>query len=81
MPTETFISQQPNAIESRNLYQMIVMTIFYNHVIWYINKLTSLFLIFFLKNLRYRRKITGKRRGYTNKVANISVTKSSRELK
>ena len=46
IPTEMLIAQQPKAIESRNRYQMIAMTIFYNHVIWYINKLTSLFLKF-----------------------------------
>ena len=44
IPTEMFIAQQPKAIERRNWYQMIAMTIFYNHVIRYINKLTSLFL-------------------------------------
>ena len=49
IPTKTFISLQPKAIESRNWYQMIAMTIFYNHVIWYINKLTSLFLNFLRK--------------------------------
>ena len=49
IPTETFTSLQPKAIESRNWYQLIAMTIFYNHVIWYINKLTSLFLNFLRK--------------------------------
>ena len=34
-PTETFISLQPKTIESRNWYQMIAMTIFYNHVMVY----------------------------------------------
>ena len=33
---ETLISQQPKAIESRNWYQIIAMTIFYNHVMIYI---------------------------------------------
>ena len=37
IPTEMFIAQQPKAIESRNWYQMIAMTIFYNHEIRYIN--------------------------------------------
>ena len=49
IPTEMLIAQQPKAIESRNWYQMIAMAIFYNHVIWYINKLTSLFLKFLRK--------------------------------
>ena len=49
IPTEMLIAQQPKAIESRNWYQMIAMPIFYNHVIWYINKLTSLFLKFLTK--------------------------------
>ena len=40
IPTETFISQQPKAIESRIWYQMIAMTILYNHVIRYTKKLT-----------------------------------------
>ena len=44
--TEMLIAQQPKAIESRNWYQMIALAIFYNYVIWYINKLTSLFLKF-----------------------------------
>ena len=35
---EMFISRQPKAIGSR-MYQMIAMTIFYNHVLRYINKL------------------------------------------
>ena len=80
IPAKLLIFRQPKALESLNWYQMIAMTIFYNHVIWYINKLTSLFLIF-KENLRYRRKNAGKRRGYTNKIANILVIKSSRELK
>ena len=49
IPTETFISQQQKAIERRNWYQMIAMTIFYNHVIRYINKLTCLFLKYLRK--------------------------------
>ena len=36
IPTETFISQQQKAIERRNWYQMIDMTICYNQVIRYI---------------------------------------------
>ena len=43
IPTEPYISQQPKAIESRNWYQMIAMTIFYNHAIRHINKLMSWF--------------------------------------
>ena len=35
IPTETFISLQPKTTESRNWYQMIAMTIFYNHVMIY----------------------------------------------
>ena len=77
---DTFISQQPKAIESRHRCQMITMTVFYNLVIRFTNKLTFLLLIY-LRNLRYKRKMTGKGRGYTNKIANISVTKSSREKK
>ena len=49
IPTEMLIAQQPKAIESRNWYQIIAMAIFYNHVIWLINKLTSLFLKFLRK--------------------------------
>ena len=51
-----YISQQPKAIESRNLYQMIAMAIFYNEVIMHINKLTVLFLKYLKKILRYRKK-------------------------
>ena len=43
IPAETLISQQPKAIESRNWYQIIAMTIFYNHVMIYINTLTFFF--------------------------------------
>ena len=35
----------------------------------------------FKKTLDIREKMIGKRRGYTNKTENISVTKSSKELK
>ena len=49
IPTETFISQQPKAIESRNWYQVIATTILYNHKIKYINKLTFLFLKYLRK--------------------------------
>ena len=77
---DTFISQQPKAIESRHWCQMIAMTVFYNLVIRFTNKLTFL-LLKYLRNLRYKRKMTGKGRGYTNKIANISVTKSSTEKK
>ena len=48
---ETCISQQPKAIESSNWYQTIAMTIFYNHVIRYINKLTFL-LLHYLRKLK-----------------------------
>ena len=75
-----FKFQQPNVLESCNWYQMIAMTIVYNHVIRNINKLSFLFLKY-LRNLKCKRKISAKGRGYTNKIANISVTKSSRELK
>ena len=77
---EMFKSQQPKAIESRNWCQMIALTIFYNLKIRYINKLTFL-LLKYLRKLKYKRKITVKGRGYTNKIANISVTNRSRELK
>ena len=76
---EMFIAQQPKAIESRNWCQMIALTIFYNLVIRYINKLTFC-CSNIQENLRYKRKITVKRRGYTNEIANISVTNRSREL-
>ena len=46
---EMFISRQPKAIERRNLYQIIAMTIFYNHVLRYINKLTFLLLQYLRK--------------------------------
>ena len=46
---EMCISQQPEAIESRNWCQMIVLTIFYNLVIRYINKLTFLLLKYLRK--------------------------------
>ena len=49
---DTFISQQPKAIESRNRCQMIAMTVLYNLVIRHINKLTVL-LLKYLRNLRY----------------------------
>ena len=51
---ETCISQLPKAIESSNWYQIIAMTIFYNHVIRYINKLTFLLLQYLrkLKDIR-----------------------------
>ena len=48
---EMFISQQPKAIENRNWCQMIALTIFYNLVIRYINKLTFL-LLKYLRNLK-----------------------------
>ena len=48
---EMFISQQPKAIESRNWCQMIALTIFYNLVIRYINKLTFL-LLKYLRQLK-----------------------------
>ena len=47
--TEMIISQQPKAIESRNLCQMIALTIFYNLIIRYINKLTFLLLKYLRK--------------------------------
>ena len=46
---ETYISQQPKAIESTNWYQKIAMTIFFNHVIRYINKMDSLLLQYLRK--------------------------------
>ena len=46
---EMFISQQPKAIESRNWCQMIALTIFYNRIIRYINKLTFLLLKYLRK--------------------------------
>ena len=49
IPTEMFISQQPKAIESINWYQKIAMTIFYNHVLRYINKPNSLLLQYLRK--------------------------------
>ena len=75
-----FISQQPNAIESTNWYQKIVMTIFYNHVLRYINKLNSL-LLQYLRKLKILEKNHWNSKGYTNKIEHILVTKSSRELK
>ena len=51
IPTKMFISQQPKAIESTNWYQKIAMTIFYNHVLRYINKLNSL-LLQYLRNFK-----------------------------
>ena len=49
IPAEMFIAQQPKAIESTNWYQKITMTIFYNHVLRYINKLNSLLLQYLRK--------------------------------
>ena len=49
IPTETYISQQPKDIESRNWYQIIAMTKFSNHVIRCINKLTVLCLKYLRK--------------------------------
>ena len=46
---EMFISQQPKAIESRNLCQMIELTIFYNLIIRFINNLTFLLLKYLRK--------------------------------
>ena len=46
---EMFISQQPKAIESRNWCQTIALTIFYNLVTRYINKLTFLLLKYLRK--------------------------------
>ena len=42
--TSTIISQQSKVLESLNWYQMIAMTMFYNHVIRYINKLADAML-------------------------------------
>ena len=64
---DTFISQQPKAIESRHRCQMIAMTVFYNLVIRFTNKLTFLLLIY-LRNLRYKRKMTGKGKGILIKL-------------
>ena len=47
---EMFISQQPKAIESRYWFQMIALTIFYNLVIRYINKLTFFIAQIFKKS-------------------------------
>ena len=47
---ETFMSQQLKALESSNWYQSITIIIVYNNVKRYINKLTI------LQNLRYMRK-------------------------
>ena len=74
---KTCISQEPNVIKNRNWYQMIAITIFYNYTIRYINKLTLLER----KYLRELKKNHWQTKGYTNKTADISVTKSSRELK
>ena len=49
IPIKMCISQQPKAIESCNWYQIIAMTIFYNNVIRYINKLTFLLLKYLRK--------------------------------
>ena len=75
-----FISQQPKAIESTNWYQKIAMTIFYSHILRYINKLNSL-LLQYLRKLKIKEKNHWNSIGYTNKIENILVTKSSRELK
>ena len=50
---------------------MIALTMFYNHVIRYINKLA------FLRSSDIRKE-TDKGRGIPNKIANISVTKNSK---
>ena len=52
---EMFISQQPKAIESKNWCQMIALTIFYNLIIRYINKLTFL-LLKYLRKLKIYEK-------------------------
>ena len=44
VPAQLIISQQSNDLESLSWYQMIAMTMFYNHVIRYINKLANLML-------------------------------------
>ena len=49
IPMEMFISQQPKAIEIRNLCHIIALTIFYNLIIRYINKLTFLLLKYLRK--------------------------------
>ena len=58
------------------MYQMISLTIFYNHVIRYINNAQIS-----KKTYDIAEKITTKGRRYANKIANISVTNSFRELK
>ena len=55
IPTELYISQQPKDIESRNWYKIIAMTIFHNHVIRHINKLTVLVLKY-LRKLKIKEK-------------------------
>ena len=59
IPAELLISRQPKALESLNWYQMIAMTMFYNSVIRYINRLAILMLNI-KENFIYYRKITDK---------------------
>ena len=59
---EMFISQQPKTIESRNWCQMIALTIFYNLIIRYINKLTFL-LLKYLRKLKIKEKNHCQRKG------------------
>ena len=75
-----FTSQQPKTIESTNWYHKIAMTIFYYHVLRYINKLKSL-LLQYLRKLKILEKNHWNSKGYTNKIEHILVTKSCRELK
>ena len=44
IPAQLIISQHSKVLESLNWYQMIAMTMFYNHVIRYINKLADIML-------------------------------------
>ena len=52
IPAQLLISRQPKALESLNWYQMIAMTMFYDSVIRYINKLAVLVLNI-KENFRY----------------------------
>ena len=68
-----------------NREQKLVSNDCYDNILQPYNKLykQAYFLVsqIFKKTSDIGKKITGKRRGYTNKIVNISVAKSSRELK
>ena len=67
------ISQQPKALERLNWYQMIAMTMFFNHVIKYIHK-QAILMLKYSREVQVLEKITDKRRWYTNKIDDSSAT-------